>query len=426
MYCGALETKKRHHLESRSKYSTKNETKTDLLRIEDLDDVNYSEDLDDHFRRGRNSAPHSSRYNPTNQYNSAQNRTEHISRGPITMNTFTERIHRKVQKSMMKRKEGINVYNSAEAPPRKQLYDTNLNIPNKPVKSISIYSGFNDEKHQRSYHSPIDPSTEEGRKWIARKTRGIQKLRCYVSPLGRDVDLDNDIASCMRETELISPETNYYLRPKIKQSFRNISVVNDQMFKAASNLINKGNIRRVCAINASHPTKPCGNWLTGDYSHECILSRQSALFASVSQNRCDKMFKSHKFDNLDHLYSDHMIYSPNVPVIRDSDEKMLEFPFNVTIISTTPPDMYESRCPSKMVYEVLERRIRKAIQLAYQKRHDGIILDAFGCDIYGNDPEVVCEIYKKLLIDENLCAYFKKVVFAIPEKKVFLIYRIAF
>ena len=44
---------------------------------------------------------------------------------------------------------------------------------------------------------------------------------------------------------------------------------------------------------------------------------------------------------------------------------------------------------------------------------DNIILGAFGCGAFSNDPEVISSVFKRILIDEEYFKYFVNVHFAI-------------
>jgi len=44
---------------------------------------------------------------------------------------------------------------------------------------------------------------------------------------------------------------------------------------------------------------------------------------------------------------------------------------------------------------------------------DNLILGAFGCGAFANDPQMVSKIFKKILIDEGYFKYFINVHFAI-------------
>ena len=68
----------------------------------------------------------------------------------------------------------------------------------------------------------------------------------------------------------------------------------------------------------------------------------------------------------------------------------------------------------------MERRIRRIIALAaFKALNDGnggkvaLILGAFGCGVFKNDPKVVASIFAKILFDEKMKDFFDCVIFPI-------------
>ena len=58
-------------------------------------------------------------------------------------------------------------------------------------------------------------------------------------------------------------------------------------------------------------------------------------------------------------------------------------------------------------------KIKAIIECAVENNVDILILGAFGCGAFGNDPKLVSKIFKKILIDEKYFKYFLNVHFAI-------------
>jgi uncharacterized protein (TIGR02452 family) len=64
------------------------------------------------------------------------------------------------------------------------------------------------------------------------------------------------------------------------------------------------------------------------------------------------------------------------------------------------------------IKETMYDRIDFLLTVAKEKGVKNIILGAFGCGVFGNDPEFVAKTFKKLLRTKNYG--FEKVSFSIP------------
>ena len=59
-------------------------------------------------------------------------------------------------------------------------------------------------------------------------------------------------------------------------------------------------------------------------------------------------------------------------------------------------------------------RIKFILDIAKDNHVDTLVLGAFGCGVFGQNPREVANIFKKLL-DTSFKGCFKKVVFGIPK-----------
>lgn len=169
-------------------------------------------------------------------------------------------------------------------------------------------------------------------------------------------------------------------------------------------------------LNFADAFKPGGGYLNGRQSQEETLCRQTLLYPSLVNNEMYAYNTRYGREG-----SDVMIYSPNVLVIRDDNEfeLLLEHErFFVNVISSAAVDNSIEKV--KNCEEIMERRIRRIIALAaFKALNDGnggkvaLILGAFGCGVFKNDPKVVASIFAKILFDEKMKDFFDCVIFPI-------------
>ena len=120
------------------------------------------------------------------------------------------------------------------------------------------------------------------------------------------------------------------------------------------------------------------------------------------------------------MYTDHIIYSPNVPFFRDERLELLQTPFLVSIITAPAPNAGEAdrngRNEGAAVNAVLRSRACKVVAVAAAQRHRCLVLGAWGCRVFRNDPREVAQAFALALADESFAGAFDRVVFAIWER----------
>lgn len=115
-----------------------------------------------------------------------------------------------------------------------------------------------------------------------------------------------------------------------------------------------------------------------------------------------------------------MIYSPRVPVFRSDDCTLLENPYSVSILTAPAVNagVVREREPQQvsMIEPVMLERIRYILSVAAKHGEKAIILGAYGCGVFRNNPSDVARIFKHVLIDEGYRTLFDHIVFAILDK----------
>lgn len=97
-------------------------------------------------------------------------------------------------------------------------------------------------------------------------------------------------------------------------------------------------------------------------------------------------------------YSDRVIYSPGVPVFRADDGALLDEPYAVSFLTAAAPQ---------------PRRDRG--QPADGGGHRKLVLGAWGCGVFRNDPAVVAAAFAALLARAR--GRFDHVIFAVLDRQ---------
>ena len=128
------------------------------------------------------------------------------------------------------------------------------------------------------------------------------------------------------------------------------------------------------------------------------------------------------------FYSDDMIYSPDVPVFRDDFGKFLDKYYLCSFFTVPAVNKWsiQKNLSNKVsqIENAMMLRIEKMLALASYNNYDTLILWAWGCWVFWNDPSDVAHYFEKSLLGNWTFKHaFKKVVFTVldtsEDKKTF-------
>lgn len=266
---------------------------------------------------------------------------------------------------------------------------------------------------------------------IFRETMNIIKKGSYRDSNGNFNNIKTKVSESNKNTLTISKDISYdkYIKPRFSNKhkwghkekmsiYSKIEITDESTFSAASRIKSFG-IKEVVVHCFANALSAGGGHKNNKIGQEEFLIRQSSLYSSlITQKKMYKYNRSHK----NPFYSNFMIYSPNVVVIRDDDYNLI-YPFRVSVISSPAVNNTEilSNHPNgeknRDVYRCMKDRSRKILQLAISMNNKAIVLGAFGCGVLGNDPDIISKIFKELLVDEFYGKFFTKIIFAIKGKQ---------
>lgn len=165
---------------------------------------------------------------------------------------------------------------------------------------------------------------------------------------------------------------------------------------------------KVAALNFASYKHLGGMFLKGSKAQEECLCHESFLFNVLRTKKKDFYEPNRK--NLNRaLYTNRALYSPNIHFYRAGEQDAV-----CDIITCAAPNYTTAAKYNRIDWErnneVLKSRIQFMLDIAASRNIDTLILGAWGCGVFGQNPEDVASIFKKLLPYYP----FKQVVFAIP------------
>lgn len=256
---------------------------------------------------------------------------------------------------------------------------------------------------------------------IAAETVQILSTGSYVGPSGRAVSIGPEVHHAANETRLFTPGQLARLAADVppERTPAPVRVINATTLSAAKQLHDTYGAERVALLNFASARNPGGGFLNGAQAQEESLARASGLYAGLS--RMTDYYAINRRER-SALYTDHMIYAPLVPVFRDDDDRLTDDPWRVAMITAPAVNagVVRSREPENAarIGEVMDRRIGYVLALAADHGHDALVLGAWGCGVFANDPREVAELFAGHLLGSGKYARaFTAVVFAVLDRR---------
>ncbi len=188
-----------------------------------------------------------------------------------------------------------------------------------------------------------------------------------------------------------------------------VSVTKRRSFEAASAYSGK-----VCVLNFASSVNPGGGVEYGASAQEECLCRCSTLHSCLTDVAAWLNFYIPHRKACNRLYNDDIIYTPNITVFK-SDTLLPELIdeadwYQVNVITCAAPNLSRPGFSGNSFNEkreilisdedllvLHEKRWRRILDVASMEKNDVVIVGAFGCGAFENNPEVVARAAKKVI-----------------------------
>lgn len=235
-----------------------------------------------------------------------------------------------------------------------------------------------------------------------------------------EIDISEEIENSVEETILYQPGATFDSRIKPLENKRrgHIDLTNETTLHAAIRLSKDLKIPQdeIVVLNYASARNPGGGYDTGANAQEESIARQTSLISSITQERVREMYDYNRKEK-SLLYSDYMIYTPSAVIFRNDNEEYIQEPSLTSIITCPAANLTNIEKDGNIdeARKVMLNRCRKIIQVAILNENTAIVLGAFGCGVFRNNPYDVANYFKTILIDENYKDFFDEIVFAIID-----------
>jgi len=263
----------------------------------------------------------------------------------------------------------------------------------------------------KSLHQDLDISRSVAAE-LGRSAVEAARLGYYLNRAGEKVDWSLQVNYACSAKRSIPPDAELPLPDRPLNPETRIQVSNESTLQASRRLVQSG--LSPVALNFANGRTPGGGFLHGARAQEEALCRSSALYSTLKD---DPMYEYHSGRPRPDS-SDWVIYSPDVPVFRLDNGTELDRPWLMSFITSAAP--YAPAIGQPESGDLLSQRILRVLSVASAYGHKVLVLGAWGCGAFANDPYRTAIDFRNAL-ETHFRGHFSDVLFAVadwsPERK---------
>ena len=233
-----------------------------------------------------------------------------------------------------------------------------------------------------------------------------------------------------RNTQIFIGEKESLLDSRKTKRFEKeaeIIISKKRTFEAAQDYAKIG--EKVAVLNFASSTNPGGGVVNGAGAQEECLCRISTLYFTLDTDENWKRFYNPHRKARTPLHNDDILYTKNITVFKSDTTSPKLLPenewYDVDVITCAAPNLREN--PSNRynsgdgnrrlilnneeLYSLHEKRDARIFDAAASQNVDVLVLGAFGCGAFMNDPKVVAKVMLNLA--KKYAHSFKTIEFAV-------------
>ncbi len=255
-----------------------------------------------------------------------------------------------------------------------------------------------------------------GRKEIAEETVAYYK-QGYYEVNGNKIDISQLQKQSEEGSKLYTPEQGLELIKIIKQKKgqRAITSICDKSTVEKIFEWNREGKTQIGILNFASAKNPGGGFLNGAMAQEESLAASSGLYGT--QLKHPRYYEANRGVK-SMMYTHHGIYSPEVVFFRDRNFQLVEEPVTASVLTLPAVNMgqvIQKRESIDLAKAAMKERMRIALAIFINEGARYLILGAYGCGVFRNDPLEIAQWWKELIVEENYGVYFDEICFAILD-----------
>ncbi|TAF64260.1 MAG: TIGR02452 family protein [Cytophagales bacterium] len=238
----------------------------------------------------------------------------------------------------------------------------------------------------------------------------------YINQQGERILLYEAVQEAINQS-IFFDEQPLSLPKSMPTSFNTaIELTTESTLTACKRLHEEGE-KNIFVLNFASARNAGGGFLGGAQAQEESLARSSALYPCLTKFQ-KEYYEAHRSLSTC-LYSDRMIYAPKVPVFKDDEGLLLANYYTVAFLTSPAVNagVVRRQEPDNiaMMATVMRERLKKLLSVATLYQHEVLVLGAWGCGVFQNNPHDIAQYFYEALFGEDspFRGVFRRVVFAI-------------
>ena len=181
---------------------------------------------------------------------------------------------------------------------------------------------------------------------------------------------------------------------------------------------------RIMVLNFANPYIPGGGVRRGARAQEEDLCRRSSLLLSLETEEAKKYYSYNRKHTMKDEYGNEygtnsMILTPFVEVIKDIHYKENVEYARLAVLTAAAPIIRDKWKVSEVYLDLMYQRISSMLYCAAAYGYTHLVLGAWGCGAFGNDPETVAELFCDVIDNfrynrKDVHQLFETISFAVP------------
>ena len=258
---------------------------------------------------------------------------------------------------------------------------------------------------------------------IFNDTRMVTRQRAYwcdkelVSLNRSSEELAQAQVLCAADVEALVAHPNYPIA-HARSGRCAVQVTEEDSLRGAYALTQyRGNGQAPLVLNFANPYEPGGGVTRGARAQEEDICRRSTLYASIASPAAKAYYQENSATD-SRLFTHNAILSPHVLVFRDADGSFLQKPFEIAVLTMAAP--YAPGLfgvTQEELRATIKTRVLGLLHLAASSGYTRVVLGAWGCGAFGNDPNLVSTVFREALLEFRVGAT-EEYAFGLPFNAV--------